>query len=54
MPGVVLRAYPALNHLLVAGSGPPNPGEYGVPCHVQLVANLATWIAALPATKNAR
>lgn len=37
---------PALNHLLMAGSGPSRPAEYDVAGHVseELVADLAAWV----------
>lgn len=40
------REYPALNHLLMAGSGPSSPAEYSEPGHVakDVVADLAAWI----------
>ena len=43
---VSIHEYPALNHLLIAGSGPARPAEYAVPGHVapELVADLAAWI----------
>jgi fermentation-respiration switch protein FrsA (DUF1100 family) len=43
---VTIREYPALNHLLLAGTGPSRPAEYMVPGHVapELVADLAAWI----------
>jgi uncharacterized protein len=43
---VTFRTYPAMDHLLLDGSGTPSPAEYSVPGHVdaQLVANLATWV----------
>jgi len=43
---VTIREYPALDHLLLAGSGPSRPAEYSVPGHVapELVADLAAWI----------
>ena len=43
---VTFRTYPAMDHLLLDGSGPPTPAEYSVPGHVgpQLVADLAAWI----------
>ncbi len=41
-----IREYPALNHLLMPGSGPSRPAEYAVPGHVapELVEDLAAWI----------
>ena len=43
---VAIHEYPALNHLLMAGTGPSRPAEYAVPGHVapELVADLAAWI----------
>ncbi len=45
---VTIREYPALNHLLIAGTGPSRPAEYAVPGHVDaaLVADLAAWVMA--------
>lgn len=45
-----LSLYPALNHLLMAGEGPPNPDEYFRPGTVErhLIEDLAAWVAALP------
>ena len=45
-PNVTFRTYPAMDHLLLDGSGPATPAEYSVPGHVdaQLVADLAAWI----------
>ena len=44
---VAFRTYPAMNHLLIDGSGPATPAEYSVAGHVdgRLVADLATWVA---------
>ena len=49
-PGVTIHEYPALNHLLLAGSGPSRPAEYAVPGHVDvaLVNDLAAWVIAAP------
>jgi uncharacterized protein len=46
-PNVTFKAYPGLNHLLIAGTGPPSPREYAQPGHVALevVEDLAAWIA---------
>ena len=43
---VTIREYPALNHLLIAGTGPSRPAEYAIPGHVapEVVADLAAWI----------
>ena len=40
--------YPALNHLFLAGEGPPGPAEYGKPGHVDpaVVERIAAWIKA--------
>lgn len=47
--GVQFKSYPALNHLFIAGSGQPNPGEYDVPGNVarEVVDDIAAWIAGL-------
>ncbi len=47
---VTIREYPALNHLLMAGTGASRPAEYAVPGHVDaaLVADLAAWVTAVP------
>ena len=46
---VTIREYPALDHLLLAGTGPSRPAEYAVPGHVapELVADLAAWIKGI-------
>lgn len=45
-PGVTIRAYPALNHLFVTGSGTPRPEEYEQPGHVDeaVVGDVGAWI----------
>lgn len=45
-PGTVLKSYPSLNHLFMAGSGKPNPGEYQTAGHIAeaVVADIASWI----------
>lgn len=45
-PDVTLRSYPGLNHLFMAGDGPPNPGEYSKPGHVDgtVISDIATWL----------
>ncbi len=47
-PNATFHTYPAMDHLLLDGSGPPTPAEYSVPGHVdaQLVADLASWVHA--------
>jgi uncharacterized protein len=44
----IFKTYPAMNHLLLDGTGPATPAEYGAPGHVdpQLVADLVAWITA--------
>jgi hypothetical protein len=48
--GVTFREYPALNHLLMAGTGPSGPAEYAVPGHVaaDVVEDLAAWVQGAP------
>jgi uncharacterized protein len=43
---VTFKTYPAMDHLLLDGSGAATPAEYSVPGHVDahLVADLAAWI----------
>ncbi|HEY3884289.1 MAG TPA: alpha/beta fold hydrolase [Vicinamibacterales bacterium] len=45
-PTVTFRSYPALNHLMIAGTGKSLPAEYGTPGHVdqQVVDDIAVWI----------
>ncbi len=45
---VVFKTYPAMDHLLLDGSGPATPAEYGTPGHVdpQLVADVVAWITS--------
>lgn len=49
-PRTTLNIYPGLNHLLIAGEGPPHPDEYFRAGQVDrnLIGDLASWIAALP------
>ena len=49
-PRITLRAYPALNHLGIAGEGPGNLAEYQQAGHVDatLIADIAAWIQARP------
>ncbi len=46
LPNVTFKLYPDLNHLFIAGSGPPNPSEYDQPGHVseQVIIDLAAWV----------
>ena len=50
-PHTTLREFPALNHLLMAGEGPPSPTEYGKPGKVadELIDGVANWIAQISA-----
>ncbi len=43
---VTIREHPALNHLLMEGTGPSRPAEYTVPGHVAetVVADIAAWV----------
>lgn len=45
-PRVTLRSYPALNHLFMAGEGPPSPAEYGKAGNVaqKVVEEIAAWV----------
>ncbi len=47
---VTITTYPSLNHLMLAGDGPPRPTEYATPGHVDeaVVTDLAAWVRALP------
>jgi pimeloyl-ACP methyl ester carboxylesterase len=49
-PQVTFHLYPALNHLLMTGTGPGNPAEYGVPGTVaeEVMDDIAAWTRALP------
>jgi dienelactone hydrolase len=49
-PSVMLKTYPALNHLFVAGSGPSLPAEYAARAHVDaaVIGDIADWIRAAP------
>jgi len=46
---VALKAYPALNHLFIAGSGKSKPSEYQTPGHVaeEVVEDIAQWVHAI-------
>ena len=45
---VRLTTYPALNHLLIAGTGPSTPAEYRIEGHVDeaVVRDIAAWVLA--------
>lgn len=45
-PGTSFKHYAGLNHLLMAGTGKPNPDEYAKVGHVEarVVADIATWV----------
>ncbi len=45
---VTFKTYPAMDHLLLDGSGPATPAEYGTPGHVdpRLVADLVGWVTS--------
>ncbi|MFZ1997276.1 MAG: alpha/beta fold hydrolase [Solirubrobacteraceae bacterium] len=45
---VTIRVYPDLNHLFVAGSGPPTPAEYEPAQHVDpaVIADIAEWLGS--------
>lgn len=47
-PNVRLTAYPALNHLFIAGTGKSTPAEYLAEGHVDeaVVSDIAAWVAA--------
>jgi len=47
-PGVTMRSYPGLNHLLIAGEGKSLPVEYTRAGHVaeEIVRDIAAWIAS--------
>jgi uncharacterized protein len=48
-PSATLKLYPALNHLLIAGTGPSKPEEYFVAGqHVspEIISDLSVWIAS--------
>lgn len=44
------KDYPALNHLMHAGSGPSHPSEYAIAGHVDgaVIGDFAAWVHALP------
>ena len=46
---LTVKRYPALSHLMIAGSGPPRPAEYAVAGHVDtlVIADIATWFKGI-------
>ena len=49
-PGVVLKSYPALNHLFSPGEGRSTPAEYEKPGHVaaEVVEDIAAFVKKAP------
>jgi dienelactone hydrolase len=47
---VTFKSYPALNHLMIAGTGKSLPAEYAVPGHVDgaVVKDIAQWVLGVP------
>ncbi len=47
-PDTVLRSFPGLNHLFIAGEGKPSPGEYNVPgnVHEDVIIAISEWVSA--------
>jgi dienelactone hydrolase len=52
-PGVVLKSYPALNHLFAPGEGRSSPLEYEKPGHVaaEVIEDVAAFVKKAPAAK---
>jgi dienelactone hydrolase len=50
-PNVGLKRYAPLNHLFIAGTGTPRPGEYEAPGHVNegVIGDIAAFVGRLPA-----
>jgi uncharacterized protein len=48
-PGATLKQYPGCNHLFIAGTGTPRPGEYETPGHVEaaVVDDVAAFVSGL-------
>jgi hypothetical protein len=48
-----IKQYAALNHLFIAGSGPPRPAEYEVPGHVdeEVIRDVAAFVGRVPPRK---
>lgn len=44
--GVMIKTYPKLNHLFMAGEGTPSPAEYRAPGHVaaEVIDDIAAWV----------
>ncbi len=47
---LTVKRYPALSHLMIAGSGPPRPAEYGIAGHVDtlMIADIARFVRGIP------
>jgi len=45
-PGVAIKSFPHLNHLMMAGDGPATPGEYSRPANVdaEIISTIAGWL----------
>jgi dienelactone hydrolase len=50
---MTVKRYAALNHLFIAGEGPPNPSEYAKGGHVseEMIGDVAKWIRARKAVR---
>ncbi|MGH9411173.1 MAG: hypothetical protein ACRD1V_17155, partial [Vicinamibacterales bacterium] len=48
-PNVAFKSYPALNHLMIAGTGKSLPAEYNTPGHVDahVVEDIAAWLTSV-------
>ena len=46
---LAVKRYPALSHLMIAGSGPPRPAEYAIPGHVDtlVIADIASFVRGI-------
>lgn len=51
---MTVKRYAALNHLFIAGEGPPNPSEYAKGGHVseEMIGDVAKWIKERKAVKR--
>jgi uncharacterized protein len=43
---ITVKRYPAANHLMIAGSGPPSPADYSTAGHVEsaVISDIGTWV----------